>query len=455
MVTNKCNIQSFEKIPPQDIEIEKAVLGALILESGAIHKVIGVIDSVSFYKPEHQRIFEIIKSLSQHGCVVDLLTVTKLLRDKNDLDNIGGPIYITQLTSMVASAAHIEYHARIIAQLYLQRELIRIGLEIASDAYDQSADIEDLLNTFKLKLSGIDNYAASSNTGQSHTNAMLETILNIEAGCTLAKEGKSPGIPTGIKTLDRATGGWRNANLIILASRPSVGKTSLALFFTKIAAKAGRWVNFFGLEMKSSDLLRIMISGETGISRTNLRDGLLTDDDWDRINDSTSRLKKLPIIWNDFAGITSSQIKSIVIRNRQEGRCDLVVIDYMQLVKPMDKKAPREQQVAEICRTLKEIALNENIPVICLLQLNMKEAIEMPQLHHLGESGAIEEDSDVVILPWKRDGKFNLTIAKNRRGKFGTFEIYASEELTDFGDKSDCNNFNPDGDIGPFERFRF
>jgi replicative DNA helicase len=254
MVAKIVNIQAFEKIPPRDEEIEKAVLGALILESGAIHKVTGIIDSVSFYKPEHQRIFEVIKSLSQTEKVVDLLTVTRFLRDKNYLDNIGGPVYITQLNSKVASAAHIEYHARIIAQLYLQRELIRIGLEITSEAYDPNADVDELLNSLKLKLSGIDNFAASSNTGQ------------------------------------------------------SIGKTSLALFFTKIAVKAGRWVNFYGLEMKSADLLRIMISGESGINRTGLRDGLLTGEDWNGINSSMARLEKLPVIWNDFAGITSSQI---------------------------------------------------------------------------------------------------------------------------------------------------
>ena len=244
MVAKTINIQAFEKIPPRDEEIEKAVLGALMLESGAIHKVTGIIDSVSFYKPEHQRIFEVIKSLSQTEKVVDLLTVTRFLRDKNYLDNIGGPVYITQLTSKVASAAHIEYHARIIAQLHLQRELIRIGLEISSEAYDPNADIDELLNSLKLKLSGIDNFVASSNTGQSQANVIQETIQKIETDCLLAKEGKSPGIPTGIKTLDKATGGWRNTNLIIIASRPSIGKTSLALFFTKIAAKAGRWVNF-------------------------------------------------------------------------------------------------------------------------------------------------------------------------------------------------------------------
>jgi len=453
MVAKTINIQAFEKIPPRDEEIEKAVLGALILDSGAIHKVTGIIDSVSFYKPEHQRIFEVIKSLSQTEKVVDLLTVTRFLRDKNHLDNLGGPVYITQLTSKVASAAHIEYHARIIAQLYLQRELIRIGLEITSEAYDPNADVDELLNSLKLKLSGIDNFAASSNTGQSQANVIQDTIQKIETDCLLAKEGKSPGIPTGIKTLDRATGGWRNTNLIIIASRPSIGKTSLALFFTKIAAKAGRWVNFYGLEMKSADLMRIMISGESGINRTGLRDGLLTGDDWNGINRSLSQLEKLSVIWNDFAGITSAQIKSITIRNRKAGRCDMVVIDYLQLVKALDKHAIREQQVAEISRTLKEIALNENIPVICLSQLTREAANEIPQLHHLRESGAIEQDSDIVIFPWKREGKFNLTIAKNRRGKVGTFEIYANDEMTDFGDTSPGQiiNYNPDSYTEPFE----
>ena len=203
-----------------------------------------------------------------------------------------------------------------------------------------------------------------------------------------------------------------------------------------MAAKAGSFVNFYGLEMKSSDLMRILISGESSVNRLNLRDGQIDNNDWTAINRSLTNFEKLPIIWNDYAGLTSSRIKSNTIRNRKAGKCDLIIIDYLQLVKPTDKKAIREQQISEISRTLKEIALSENIPVICLSQLNRAAANEKPQLHHLRESGAIEQDADIVIFPWRNetDNRFYISIAKNRRGTCGDFEIFANEEMTRFDD---------------------
>lgn len=443
----------YGKIPPQAIDMEEAVLGSLMLEAEAIHKVSGVLTSNSFYKYEHQIIFDVVKSLADANRQIDLLTVTRALITTNQLETIGGPLYITQLTSKVASAAHIEAHARIIAQLYAQRELIRIGSETISEAYEEGTDIEDLLISVKQKISAIEDSTLGANTGQSHFNVIRETIKEIEKDCVQAKNGKQPGITTGLKTLNNATGGWRSTNLVIVAARPGIGKTSLALHFAKMAARAGSWVNFYGLEMKSSDLMRIMISGESSINRTRLRDGYINDKDWNAINASLINFERLPIIWNDYAGLTSSRIKSNTIRNRKAGRCDLIILDYLQLVKPIDKKAIREQQISEISRTLKEIALAENIPIICLSQLNRAAAGEKPQLHHLRESGAIEQDADIVIFPWRNDtdNRFYISIAKNRRGTCGDFEIFANEEMTGFSDNpiSDINHYSPDHRIEP------
>ena len=443
--TEEINAQ-YGKIPPQDLQIEEAVLGSLMLEADAIHKVTGIITGESFYIDNHRKIFEVIKSLADAAKPIDLLTVTRALNEVNLLNEIGGALYITQLTSKVATAAHIEHHARIIQQLSVQRELIKIGTETVTEAYEDGTDIEDLLSSVKRKISTIEDSTLSANTGQSHFEVIRETIREIEKDCVQAKEGKQPGITTGLRTLNNATGGWRNTNLIILAARPGVGKTSLALHFAKMAAKAGSWVNFYGLEMKSSDLMRIMISGESSVNRLRLRDGQIDSNDWNAINRSLTYFEKLPIIWNDYAGLTSSRIRSNTIRNRKAGKCDLIIIDYLQLVKATDKKAIREQQISEISRTLKEIALSENIPVICLSQLNRAAAGEKPQLHHLRESGAIEQDADIVIFPWlnETDNRFYISIAKNRRGTCGDFEIFANEEMTGFSDIQPDDNFSQD-----------
>lgn len=427
------------RIPPQDIEVEAAVLGALMLESDAIHKVTGIISAESFYVDKHRKIYRAVRSLSEANHPIDLLTVTKLLKDKNLLEEIGGPLYITQLTSRVALASNIANYARIIQQLYIQRELIRIGSQTIADAYENGTDIEVLLDSLKQNISSLEDSTLGSNTGQSHSDVIHETIKEIEKDCEQTSKGKLPGVDTGLTILNKATGGWRNTNFIVVAARPGVGKTALALHFAISAAQKGLWINFYGLEMKSSDLVRIMISGVSSVDRTRLRDGRINQDDWNSINKSLLNFEKLRIIWNDNAGLTSSMIRSNTIRNRKAGHCDLVIIDYLQLIKPFDKKAIREQQISEISRTLKAIALSENIPVICLSQLNREASHGKPQLHHLRESGAIEQDSDVVIFPWRDEAlkSFNISIAKNRRGITGDFEIFVNDQMNFFGDKED------------------
>jgi len=438
---------NYGKIPPQSLETEEAVLGSLMIEQDSIHKITGILKSESFYLTYHQIIFTSIIKLSQLNRPIDLLTVSKELKDINQLDNIGGPVYLTQLTSRVASAAHIEYHARIIQQLFMQRELIRIGTETVNEAFKDGIEIDELLSDFRHKISILEDLGLGTNTGISQSDVINEAIIELEKDCAFTQEGKQPGITTGLGILNHATGGWRNTNLIIIASRPAVGKTSLALHFAKKAAENGKWVNFYGFEMKSSDLMRTMFSSESGINRLDLRDGRLTDKEWDILNSACVRLDKLPIIWNDFAGLTSSKIKSNTIQNKKRNKCDLIIIDYLQLVKPFDKKAIREQQISEISRTLKEIALDQNIPIICLSQLSRQAANVKPELHHLRESGAIEQDADIVIFPWRNeeDQKFYLSIAKNRRGICGDFEIIANNEMTGFYDVPkvgfEINNF--------------
>jgi replicative DNA helicase len=442
----------YGKLPPQAIEVEQAVLGALMLEADAIHRVSDVIDTPSFYKMEHQKIFEVIKYVSTQQKPVDLLTVTMELKNRNILDEVGGPLEITQLTSRVASAAHIEFHARIIAQKFIQRELIRISSEIQVDSFDDTSDIDDLLNNARTKLNDVDNLILCSNSGQTSQVVAGEALKELEKDCVATRAGISPGVSTGLYHLDGVTGGWRNTNLIILAARPSVGKSSLALHFAYTAAMNGVWVNFYGLEMKNHDYFRILLSSLTDIPRSDIRDGNLTDEQWKKINEATGILEKLPIIWNDNPSVTVNHVRSNTIRNKRAGRCGLVIIDYLQLLKPSDKKAIREQQIADMSRTLKETAMSEDIPVIALSQLNRdveKRSDKEPGLSDLRESGAIEQDADAVLFLWDPEEP-KLKIGKNRRGKIGRINFWANKEKTVFGDSEpDTFEFNPNAGLSP------
>ncbi|MCW0484048.1 replicative DNA helicase [Gaoshiqia sediminis] len=438
MVDKKQNMQdsAIGRVPPQATDVEKAVLGALMLEMDAIHRISDVIDTSSFYDGRHQIIFDAIKKISSDKKPIDLISVTQELKNRNKLDGVGGPLYVTQLTSRVASAAHIEFHARIIAQKFIQRELIRISSEIQHDSYDDAMDMDDLLSDARGKLNDVDNLVSCANSGQTSQVVAAEALQELERDCKATQLGISPGLPTGLSDLDRALGGWRKTNLIILAARPGIGKSSLALHFAVVAAMNGHWVNFYGLEMKNHDYFRIILSGMTGIPRTDIRDGRLTEEDWKKVHEATAKLERLPIIWNDHAGITVNQIRSNTIRNKRAGRCELVIIDYLQLVKPTDKKAIREQQVSEISRTLKETALGEDLPIIALSQLNRdveKRADKEPNTADLRESGALEQDADVILFLWE-DDKLRLKVGKNRRGKKGPIDFWANEEKVLFGD---------------------
>ena len=442
---DEINVQ-YGKLPPQAIQVEEAVLGALMLEKDAINNVSGIIDTMSFYKDEHQKIFEAIKNIADKQKPVDLLTVTQYLKDNNLIDEVGGIGHIMQLTSRVASAAHIEFHARTIAEKFIQREMIRISSQIQSKAYDDTIDVSDLIDFSRSELSQIDNFIVCANPGKTTKVVAKKALEDLEADVKMNNEGQAPGITTGLNDLDRSTGGWRNTNLITIAARPGVGKTSFALYEAVVAARKGEWVNFYGLEMKSEDLFRILLSGETDIDRSSIRDGKIEEAEWEKINIAVGELEKLPILWIDDPDMNINQIVANTRRNKKAGKCDMVIVDYLQLVQPSDKKTIREQQIAEITRKLKQTALREDIPIIELSQLNRdidKRTDKEPSLSDLRESGAIEQDSDVVIFLYEKEGTIKLKISKNRRGKKGHPDFWSNDEKTHFSD-------NPPDDR-PFE----
>lgn len=429
----KTDITRYGQLPPQAIDVEKAVLGALLLEPEAYSSISGIIDTHSFYVKAHQVIFETIKTLAKKGSPIDLITVTTKLREDGKSDEIT-PSYVTQLTSRVVSAAHIEAHARIIAEKYYARESIRRANNIGKMAYNDE-DVETLGSAWRDACNDLEDIFTVADSGTTIQKALSTTIKELEEDCRNAKAGKIPGIPTGFNSLDLNSGGWRNGNLIVLAARPGIGKTTFALQFTLQAAKAGYWVNIFSLEMNTEDLSRIILAIESGVYRTDIRDGTLKHQDWIKINKATGIIKKLPILIKDASGMNVNQIQATIRKNKKHKLCDFVIVDYLQLVKAQHSKSVRELEVSEISRTLKTTALQENIPIMALSQLNRAADGETPKLSHLRESGAIEQDADLVCFLSKPDRDSNVirfSVAKHRRGQLGEIDIACDSQMTSF-----------------------
>lgn len=434
----------YGKIPPQAIDLEEAVLGALILENDAYDKISDIISVKSFYKEEHQKIYNEIELLHKSDKRTDLMIITNELRNKGLIEQVGGIMVIMQLSSKVANAAHIEFHARIIKQKFIQREIIRISTQIQTLAYDDTQDVSDLLTLMESELDLLNSGMNGSDEGRTSKEVAKSALIEIREDFVKAQNNQLSGLPTGFYELNKATGGWKSPNFIILAARPGVGKTSLMLKFIIVAAKAGFWCNVYGYEMLSEDLFRIILSGEAEINRSNLRDGKLTDLDWIKINNAVGILEKLPIIWYDKSDIKSGKIKTNTKKNVKDGKCSMVFADYLQIIPPEEDKKNREEQISKISRNLKSITTQCKIPVMALAQLNRdieKRANQEPQLSDLRESGSLEQDSDIVIFPYL-DGQegqqeFRLKIAKHRRGKKGDFEIKANEDMTRFWDETE------------------
>ncbi len=440
----------YGKLPPQAIEVEEAVLGALMLERDAYVTVADYIDTNSFYKEEHQKIFDAIKSLSMKEKPVDLLMVTQELKDRNQLEEIGGPVYITQLTRRVASAAHIEFHARIIAQKFIQRELIRVSSEIQTKSYDDTVDVDDLIDFSESALFQI----AQGNIKKETVPIkpiLNEAILQIEKAKN-QKEGLS-GVPSGFTALDRITSGWQKTDLIIVAARPSMGKTAFVLSMARnMAVNHDKKVALFSLEMSSIQLVTRLISSETELGSQKLKSGRLEDWEWEHLNRKISSLDKAPMFIDDTPALSIFEFRAKCRRLKMQYDVDIVIVDYLQLMTAAsDSRGSREQEVSTISRSLKAIAKELNIPILALSQLNRSvESREgrRPQLSDLRESGAIEQDADIVLFIHRPEyfgiteddsgnsliGVAEIIIAKHRNGATGDIHLSFKKELAKFTD---------------------
>ena len=440
----------YGKLPPQAVEVEEAVLGALMLERDAYVTVADIIDTKSFYKEEHQKIFDAIKELSANEKPVDLLMVTQKLKDKNQLDEIGGPGYITQLTRRVASAAHIEFHSRIIAQKYIQRELIRVSSEIQVKSYDDTLDVDDLIDFSESSLFQVAEGNIKKETVPIKP-VLNEAIIQIEKARE-QKDGLS-GVPSGFTAIDRLTSGWQKTDLVIVAARPSMGKTAFVLSMARnMAVDHNRSVALFSLEMSSIQLVNRLIASETELGSDKIKTGRLENYEWEHLNRKISNLEKAPIFIDDTPALSVFEFRAKCRRLKMQHDIQIVIVDYLQLMTAgTDTRGSREQEVSTISRSLKAIAKELDIPIIALSQLNRSvESREgkRPQLSDLRESGAIEQDADIVTFIHRPEyygidedesgnslrGVAEIIIAKHRNGATGDVHLSFKKELAKFSD---------------------
>jgi len=442
------------KIPPQAIDLEEAVLGAIMLEKDAVISVLDILQPLSFYKEAHQKIYRAIVDLSSNQKPIDILTVTEELRSRKELEEVGGPFYITQLTSRVASAAHIEYHARIVAQKFIQRELIRVSTDIQNRAYDDSIDVDDLLDMSEQELFEIAEGNIKRETAR--INVLMQmAIEQIEEASK--REDSLSGVPSGYTKLDRITSGWQKSDLIIVASRPSMGKTAFALSMARnISVEHNKPVAVFSLEMSSLQLVNRLIVSETELPSNRIRNGNLDEKEWKQLDAKIKSLVEAPLFIDDTPAISIFELRAKCRRLKLQYHVELIIVDYLQLMSgPVEARGNREQEVSNISRSLKAIAKELNVPIIALSQLNrsveMRSGSKRPQLSDLRESGAIEQDADMVIFI-HRPEKYGITededgnstvglaeiiVAKHRNGPVGDIQLRFRDETAKFVDLDD------------------
>lgn len=436
-------LPDFGKVPPQANDMEEAVLGALMVDTEAIYSVIEFLKPESFYKESHRKIYSAISTLVKKGFPVDLFTVTEELRAHNELDAVGGPVYITQLSCKVVSAHNIEYHARVVFQKYMQRELIRISTEVQTRAFDDTYDIGELLEYAEknlMELSGSTHKKEPTKLGK-----LIDRVIDVIQKI-LNKEIELTGLQSGFTTIDRVTGGFKNQELIIIAGRPGMGKTALAIQIAKNIAEFNKPVGMFSCEMSDEAIARRFLSNVSGKTNVEL---LNAKCDINQLLKTSEQLLKLGIYIDDTSNITLMELRTKTRKLILRYGIKALIIDYLQLMKGEGQS--REQEVSSISRGLKAIAKDFEIPVIALSQINReseKSKDKRAQLSDLRESGAIEQDADMVFLLYRpayykidfvtsnnseisTDSLMIVDIAKNRNGATGEFNLKHNKSLTE------------------------
>jgi replicative DNA helicase len=436
-----------DRVPPQSIEAEQSVLGAMLIEKEAITKAADILKPEDFYRADHRLLFEVMVDLYNKNNPVDLVTLTEALRNMNKLEDIGGIKFLAYLTQLVPTAANVSYHAKIIEEKSILRQLINASTEIASSGYDPEDEVSVILDTAEKKILQISNRSSNADFTPMSTVVMsaidkIETLYNQKSSLI--------GLSSGFKDFDKLTSGLQPSDLILIAARPSMGKTAFVLNIAQnVAIRGKKSVALFSLEMSKDQLVQRMLCAEAQIDATRLRVGELKDDDWPKLMAAADRLSTANIFIDDTPGVTAMEMRSKARRLKQEGSgLDLIIIDYLQLMQGSGQRRSenRQQELSEISRSLKALGREMNVPVIALSQLSRgveSRTVKRPMLSDLRESGALEQDADLVAFLYREDyydketenkNITELIIAKHRNGPVDTVKLFFQKEYTRFYD---------------------
>ncbi|WP_313671990.1 replicative DNA helicase [Sphingobacterium multivorum] len=451
------------KLPPQAVDLEEAILGACISETNAFMFIADILRPEMFYRESHQIIFKACQEISVSGSPLDLMTLMAKLRKDGNFERVGGIYFLTGLTDRVVSSVNMEYHSRIIAQKFMQRELIKVSHDTIDKCYDETNDIFDILSSYETKRDDLVNHVTTKKEVK-QADALEELFSEMIRKADLGIQDVT-GVNTGFQNINEATGGWQCSDLIIIAARPAMGKTAFVLKQAVNAAKSGKPVAIFSLEMSKSQLLERMISFETEIDLTKIKKLNLADHEWHKLHSRKDQLKSLPIHWDDTPGLTLVELSAKAKRMKRLYGVEMIVIDYLQLISVPGKS--RLDEISTISRGLKILAKELNIPVLALSQLS--RAVESrpgnskrPMLSDLRESGSIEQDADIVGFLYRPEyygitedeegrstaGIAEFIIAKNRNGSVTTCEMGFVGRTTNFKELED--DFQPSGMITDF-----
>jgi replicative DNA helicase len=453
------------KIPPHAVSLEKAVLGALLLERNAIDEVQNILDPECFYRHQHETIYRAILRLNAQRQPADIFTVSEILKQNGELEEIGGSHYLSQLTLEVGSAAHVKYHAQVVFEKYILRRFIQAGYKITAAGFNEDGDVEEALSIVEQETNEIAMQIAGKMDVSRLSQILPEVLDEAYKRIENIRNGKCSGIRTGLVDLDKITNGWQKSNLIILAARPSMGKTAMMLHFAKAAANAGHTAVIFSLEMSKRSLASRSLLSEGDIAPDRFRSGYMSGEDISQMEHAVGAIEKLPIYIDDNSDVSMSRIRAQARAMKKQGKCDIIFIDYLQLCreKGTDNRN-REQEVSAMSREAKIIAKELDVPVILLSQLSRevekrKEKGNIPQLSDLRDSGAIEQDADLVIFIYRpayyganaEDKQGNpidttnygeLLIEKNRDGACGRVNFRHNVGMTKMYDYDNHNTSN-------------
>jgi replicative DNA helicase len=435
---------SLYKVPPQNTEAEQSILGGILLDNHALNAVLEILEVNDFYNEAHRRIFSAILELSDRNEPSDLITLSNILKEKKHLDSVGGAAYLATLVDSVPSAANVAHYARIVKEKSILRRLIGTATEILNKSYHAGSEVDRILDEAEHAI-----FEISENKIRPAFFPLKEILKDSFRTIERLYEKKElvTGVPTGFDKLDELTSGLQNADLIIVAGRPSMGKTALALNIAQHASiEAGIPVAIFSLEMAKEQLALRMLASEARVDSQRIRKGFLGESDWPRLTTAAGRLSDAPIFIDDTAAISVLEMKAKARRLKAEMGLGLVILDYLQLMKGGGYADTREQEISDISRSLKALSKELSVPVVALSQLNRKvedRTNKRPQMADLRESGAIEQDADVIFFLYRDEvynrsednpekGTAEVIIGKQRNGPVGTVKLTFQEKYTRF-----------------------